>query len=188
MSKPGLGVIIRWVLAASVCAVGIYQLARVHHDGLDWGTLGNTLGGIGALFIALLFIGPEVVEWALVPLNAWVDRLLLPSESEPPPAAFKLARYYATQLRHEEACEEYAKIVRYHPEETDAYLEGIREAFLSGDTALAKKFYRGAKRYMRAPHERKLLHGVYAARHEPATLPEEIEMFEAEPTSGAATE
>ena len=188
MSKPAPLVIVRWVLAASVCAVGIHQLARVHREDLGWDNLGNTMGGVGALLVSLLFIGPEMVEWALMPMYAWVDRLLLPSESEPPPAAFKLARYYATLLRHEEACEEYAKIVRHHPEETDAYLEGIREAFLAGDAVQAKKFYRGAKRYLHTTQERQLLKGVYAARHEPTTSPEELEVLSVEPTDGTLPE
>ena len=187
MSRPPVSVLVRWVLAGLACAFGLLQLNRVLRYDLVWGTLGNTLFGVGSLFVALLLIGPEVVAWALVPLDGLVNRLLLPGESEPPPAAFKLARYYAMQLRHEEACEEYAKIIRYHPEETDAYLEGIREAFLAGDQALAKKFYRWAKRYMRTRNERKLLQGVYLARHEPATLPAELEMT-ADPTTGTAAE
>ena len=113
---------------------------------------------------------------------------MLPSESEPPPAAFKLARYYAGLLRHEEACEEYAKIIRYHPGETDAYLEGIRAAFLAGDEVAAKKFFRGAKRYLRAPHERQLLEGVYTAGHQPTTSPEELEVLDAGPSGDLAAE
>ena len=83
-----------------------------------------------------------------------------------PPADFKLARYYAGQLRHEEACEEYTKIIRFHPEEFAAYLEGIQEAFLAGNRDLAKKFYAKGRRVMRAPEERTLLRGVYNAQHE----------------------
>ena len=166
MSKPPTGVLVRWVFAALFCAAGVVLLSRVNVVGLGWDTLDKTLVGLGALFVALLFIGPEVVSWVVTPVYYFVDQLLIPSESEPPPANFKLARYYAGQLRHEEACEEYAKIIRFHPEESAAYLEGIQEAFLAGNRDLAKKFYAKGRRIMRAPGERKLLRGVYAAQHE----------------------
>ena len=188
MSKPDTGVLVRWVAAALVAVFGLLQLGHVLATDLSWGTLGNTLTGVGALFVAVALVGPELVGWALVPLHGLVDRLLMPSESEPPPAAFKLARYYASLLRHEEACDEYAKIIRYHPEETDAYLEGIREAFLAGDPAQAKKFYQKGRRVMRTRGERSLLRGVYTARHEAPGLPEEAEPMAADLPAGEAVE
>ena len=188
MSKPPTGVMVRWTLAALACAGGLYEWARVFTLGLDWGVLDKTLIGLGAMFVAVLLIGPELVGWVVAPVQHMVDRLLLPSESEPPPADFKLARFYAGHLRHTEACEEYAKIIRYHPGQSDAYLEGIREAFLAGDEPLARKFYGKARRIMREPGERKLLGGVYAARHE-ADEPETLAAEEAGGITGqAATE
>ena len=188
MSKLPASMKIRWVTASLVGGFGFYELGYAFFQGLSYGVFGNIMLGLGALFVALLLVGTEVVGWALLPLTGLLDRLLLPSESEPPPAAFKLARYYAGLLRHEEACEEYAKIVRYHPEETDAYLEGIREAFLAGNEAAAKKFFRAAQRYLRAPHERQLLESMYAAGRLSVSLPAELEVLDAEPSGGAATE
>ena len=61
---------------------------------------------------------------------------------------------------------EYAKIIHYHPEQKAAYLEGIQAAGRGGDKEMTRRFYRGARRVMRARDERALLENVYAVRHE----------------------
>ena len=42
----------------------------------------------------------------------------MPSETLRPPVDYKLARFYYQQMRFEEACEEYFKLLSYHPQET----------------------------------------------------------------------
>ena len=118
----------------------------------------------------VLLVAPEVVGWAVLPIHRWLDSLILPSESEPPPADYTLARFYATRMRYEEACEEYSKIIRYHPEESVAYLEGIRAASHAGDRKLAASFHRKGRRALRSPDERRLLDNVYGAQHKPVGL------------------
>ena len=109
----------------------------------------------------------------MLPLYRMVDKMFLPTESEPPPVDFKLARFYAVRRRYDEACEEYAKIIQYHPDVHAAYLEGIRAALLGDDPRQAKQFYQQGRRVMRSRDERKLLKGVYQAHHEPLTLLDE---------------
>ena len=84
-------------------------------------------------------------------------------------------------MRYVEASVEYAKIILYHPEEKNAYLEGIQAAGRAGDEDSARRFLRGARRRMRSSDERTLLENVYALRHEPlhgalteSTDPEEV--------------
>ena len=103
----------------------------------------------------------------MLPLHCLLDHIFLPAESGPLPLDYTLARRYASQLRFEEACEEYAKIIRHHPAQVDAYLEGISAARRAQDADRAGKFYRAARRAMRTEDQRRLLENVYATRHEP---------------------
>ena len=109
----------------------------------------------------------ELVRWTLTPLSCLIDSILLPFEEVVPPADLKLARFYGQSLRHAEAAEEYARVLRYHPRYADAYLEGIRTAGLAGDEKLARRFYQGAQKIMRVGDKRRLLENVYTACHQP---------------------
>ncbi len=171
MNPPRFGVALRWIVAASLGAGGIYLLARVMTHESDWIIIfAKSLYGLAALMSGVLLAAPELVRWAVTPIHRVIDQILLPSETEVPPVDFKLARYYAHSLRYEEACEEYFEIIRYHPEQTAAYLEGIRAASLAGDAGTAKKFYKAARRIMRTRDERRLLKGIYTARHRLETV------------------
>ena len=167
MERPPLGVTLRWVVAGLAGAGGVFLLMRVPTDDGNWDAFHKLLGGLVGLFTGALLISPEVVRWLLTPLSGLVDSILSPSEEIVPPADLKPARFYTHSLRHAEAAEEYARILRYHPNHADAYLEGIQAAGLAGDERLAKKFYHDAQRLLRGQEQHHLLEGVYAARHEP---------------------
>lgn len=167
MSLPRAATTVRWMVAFAVGAGGLYLLARVLSQGGDWLTVfAKSLYDLAALMTGVILVSPELVWWAVTPIHRMLDHLLLPSETETPPVDFRLARFYARGLRYEEACEEYTKIIAYHPEATDAYLEGIRAAALGGDPTVARKFYRGARRYLRSRDERRLLDAVYKSCHQ----------------------
>ena len=143
------------------------MLARVMAVETNWIVIfAKSLFGLAAMISGVLLVAPECVGWAVLPLHRLLDHIFLPSESEPPPLDYTLARRYAVQLRFEDACEEYAKIIRHHPEQADAYLEGISAARRAQDADRAGKFYRAARRVMRTEDQRRLLENVYATRYE----------------------
>ena len=154
-------------------AAGVFLLARVPMDDGNWDAFHKLLGGLAGLFASALLISPELVRWTLAPISGLIDSILLPSETVVPPADLKLARFYVQSLRYAEAAEEYARVLQYHPDHIEASLEGIRAAGLAGDERLARKFYQGAQKVLRAEDQRQLLEGVYAARHLPLEEAEE---------------
>ncbi len=181
MNWPRATVILRWVAAVGIGGGGVYLLARVLASESNWmAVFGKSLFGLAGLMTGVLLVAPELVRWAVSPISHLLDSILLPSETVPPPVDFKLARFYGQSLRYDEACEEYEKILRYHPDNAEACLEGIRAAALAGNEPRARKFYQRAQRLMRSDDQRHLLEAVYAARHqllsdageaEPETLP-----------------
>ena len=167
MDMPRASVLVRWVAAAAISGSGVWLLASQLSGELNWALVfGKSLFGMAGLLTGILLISPETVLWCLTPVHRMLDHIFLPSESEPPPVDFTLARFYAQRMRYAEACVEYAKIIRYHPEQKAAYLEGIQAAGRSGDKEMCRRFYRRAHRVMCSPGERALLENVYAIRHE----------------------
>ena len=164
MTLPRFALLARWVAAALTGGGGMVLLARVMSaEDNNWvAVFGKSLFGVAGLISGVLLVAPEVVGWALAPFHGLLDRILLPSESGPPPVDYTLARLYAGQMRYEESCEEYAKIVHYHPEQVSAYLEGIDAARRAGNAALARKFYRSARRRVRTADQRLLLENLFA--------------------------
>ena len=176
MRLPRGTVIARWIAAALVGGGGLFLLSRVMTNETNWVAIfGKSLFGLAALMTGVLLAAPEIVHWALLPFHSVLDRIFLPSESEPPPVDYTLARLYGSQLRYDEACDEYAKIIHYHPEQASAYLEGIQAATLAGNEEQARKFYRAAGRVMRAKDQRQLLENVFAVRYALPASPDEEE-------------
>ena len=188
MRLPRATVLARWIAAALVGGGGLCLLARVMEAESDWVAIfGKSLFGLAAMISGVLLIAPECVGWALSPFTGLLDRILLPSESGPPPADYTLARLYGGQLRYEEACEEYAKIIHYHPEQINACLEGIDAARRAGNEEQARRFYRAARRILLSADQRRLLENVFAIRYAlptPADEPE-IAAVEERPASPA---
>ncbi len=165
MDRLPSSVATRRVVVGLAVVGGIVVLARVPRG--DWSVLSKFLPGLGGLLGGVVLMAPELVRWTLAPFSNLVDSILMPSETVVPPADLKLARSYGQSLRYEEASEEYARILQYHPDHTEACLEGIRAAGLAGDERQARKFHLAARRVLRARDQRRLLENVYEARHQP---------------------
>ncbi len=138
----------RWLLAAC-CMIGS---AKFMVMGLIAG-LSSQPGAGGAvaawpvlvsfaLFLVTVFlIAPETAlraaEWCARPFT----NILFPSdEFSKPPLSYKLARRYRDEHRWEEAATQYRKIIRYYPEEKDAYMELFDVADALGDKKLRRKY------------------------------------------------
>ena len=186
MRLPRATVLARWIAAALVGGGGLYLLARVMTaESNPIAIFAKSLFGLAGIIAGVVLIAPECVGWVLAPFMGLLDRILLPSESEPPPVDYTLARLYSGQLRYEEACEEYAKILRYHPEQFSACLEGIDAAHRAGNEAQARRFYRAARRIWLGADQRRLLENVYALRYTspaPADEPESAAVEELPPS------
>ena len=143
MNRPRTSVIVRWVVAGGIGLASLRTLSRVmtHADSMA-GAFAGSLFGLAMLITACLFIGPEIVQWVVFPIHRALDAILLPSETLRPPVDYTLARLYHRQWRYDEACEEYFKILEYHPQEVAAYLEGIEAATAANQRGTAHKFYR----------------------------------------------
>ena len=151
MNRPRLGAIIRWVVAGVIALAGARALVlAMTHETNTGGVVLKILTGVALMITASLFVAPEIVQLAVAPIHYVLDAILLPSETLRPPVDYKLARFYFAQLRYEDACEEYLKILYYHPQEMDAYVEGIEAATAAGSRDTALKFHRMAMRKLSA--------------------------------------
>ena len=168
MNRPRPSVVLRWIAAGLIGGGGVFLLARVMANESNWmAVFGKSLFGLSGMITAVLLVSPELVRLVFAPFSHLIDSVLLPSEKVIPPADLRLARFYAHGLRYDEACEEYERILQYHPDNADAHLEGIRAAALAGNERLAAKFYHHAQRILHSPQARGLLDAVYSARHQP---------------------
>lgn len=164
MERPRTSVIIRWIVAAIIGVLGARSLLlAMTHESSMGGIFVKSLVGLSLLIAAALFIGPEIVQIVISPIHSAIDSILLPSETMRPPVDYKLARFYYDQMRFEEACEEYFKILEYHPQEVDAYLEGIGAATAADQPAMARKFYKlGMRKLSKKNGDReRLVQGVF---------------------------
>jgi tetratricopeptide (TPR) repeat protein len=143
---------IRWLIAMAAIALGAWCMnAALKIPG--FGAAGYLIVSFGALIFAVLLVSPEtafrVAEWCSRPFT---DLLFPSDEFAKPLLSYVLARRYARELRLSDAVDEYEKIIRYYPDEKDAYLELIAVAQQLNDRKLLKsclKRYR--KRFKQAP-------------------------------------
>lgn len=151
MNRPRTSVIVRWVVAGIIGLASLRTLTRVMSQADSMaGAFAGSLFGLAMMITACLFVGPEVVQFVVFPIHRALDAILLPSETLRPPVDYTLARFYHRQMRYDEACEEYFKILEYHPQEVAAYLEGIEAATAANQRAKAHKFYRRGLRKLSA--------------------------------------
>ncbi len=100
------------------------------------------LSGIGFMVGGVACIAPELIEWASIPFRIFFNAVFFPGTREIPPPDYNLTRVYREQERYEEALEAYFRILRHHPQELLAYIEGIETAFECGEPDTARKFLR----------------------------------------------
>lgn len=173
--------ILRWLAAIGLGAWTVREAIRVGHEEQDLVFAAvHSLYAFAGLLASVLLVSSEVAWWALSPVNRIIDAVLSPGGYEPPPADYTLARMYRGQMRYEEACDEYLKIIRYHPRELRAYLEGMNTAGEARQTGLAARFYRLGKRAFRREETRRKLQAAleqscsYALLADEGTTTEEI--------------
>ena len=173
--------VLRWLTALGLGAWTVRQAILVgrEEDNLIFAAV-HSLYAFAGLLTSVLLVSSELAWWALTPVNRIIDAVLSPGGYEPPPADYTLARVYRSQMRYEEACDEYLKIIRYHPRELRAYLEGMQTAGEARQTKLTAKFYRlGQRAFRREETRRKLQKGfeescLFALLADEAEAAEEI--------------
>lgn len=106
-----------------------------------FGASGHIVFSLAAFVTSVLLVAPEtamrLAEWCGRPFA----NILFPSdEFSKPPLSYRLARRYRTEMRHEDAIEQYENIIRHHPREADAYLELLEVAHQMGDGKLQQKY------------------------------------------------
>ena len=140
----------RWLVGTALGVWTVRQAILVGREETDKAfAVLHSLYAFAGLLTTVLLVVPEVAGWVLAPVDRLIEAVLLPGDSEPPPVNYTLARMYHHQRRYEEACEEYFKIIRYHPRELSAYLEGMDTAGAARQPEVAAKFFRLGKRVFR---------------------------------------
>ena len=160
MNRHRAFVAARWLLAG---ALGAWTARQFYSIGQTVDPSAGALHGfymLAGLLGTVALVAPELVDWAVVPLNRLIDAVLLPGETGIPPADYTLARFYVQQLRYDEAVEEYFKIIHYHPRELPAYLEGMLTAGQAQQIPLIEKIHRMGRRAFRNAKIRAQLHAV----------------------------
>lgn len=147
MTREVLKTTIRWLVAA-----GLFHFAwrtilplRELEAKADPGPI---------LLAAVAFLSGAVLIWsdlfrlATLPLTALIDSLIFPrAKLARPVLNLKLPAHYLTEGRHEEALEEYRKILKHHPDETEAYEKAVwLEVSVFQRPAAAEKLLRRAAR------------------------------------------
>ncbi|MES2570325.1 MAG: hypothetical protein V4710_09780 [Verrucomicrobiota bacterium] len=151
--------LLRWA-----CALGIefiaFKLLGEAANGLKnpaW----SAMWGFAFLIFGAYLIGPEIISLVSAPVHHFINGLIFPAHSEPPPVDYTLARFYRRKLRFQESLEAYLKIIQYHPQEFSAYVEGIDTAFECGEPEMARKFRRMGSRKLRSADERRQLKAAF---------------------------
>jgi hypothetical protein len=106
------------------------------------------------LIAAAAFLASMSFLWAIIfrlatkPLMLLVDLVFSPGGHLAKPLLnLKLPAHYLKEGRHEEALAEYRRILKYHPDETEAWEKAIwLEAEIFGRTAEAARLVRSARR------------------------------------------
>ncbi|MFO1482581.1 MAG: hypothetical protein U1F71_04370 [Verrucomicrobiaceae bacterium] len=108
------------------------------------------IGGMGAagpvivsmvMFVStVLLIAPETAFWLAEQIAKPLASLFYPSDSfKKPPLSYTLARRYRNERRFDDAATQYEGIIKYYPEEKDAYLELLDVTRQMEDTGLTEK-------------------------------------------------
>lgn len=136
--------ILRWIFAIGCFGVSAW-MAKTGYDSLDPGYLGLAL----LLFVvAFASIFTKLLAIAARPFTLLIDSIFFPGGPLSRPILnLKLPHYYLREGRYDEALEEYRKIIRFYPDEAEAY-EGAIELLVRRfqDFSTAEKLYRKSRR------------------------------------------
>lgn len=136
--------IIRWLFGVGLLGLSYHYATTGYEDG----QFGRILGGAGLFVLGILFLWRTIFHLATRPLTRLVDSLFFPGGKLGKPLLnLKLPAYYINEGRYEEALAEYRKILKYYPDEIEAYEKTIwllHDVF--DDARGAEKLIRRAKK------------------------------------------
>ncbi len=116
---------------AVLVGAGLFLLHEIGGGDADEivATVFKALIGLGLMLAGAVLVARPLAHLIVTPFV----RMLFPEDHHyTPPPLFPLARHYWKQGRGEDAVKQYQKILKYHPQEADAYKE-LAQLFLSLD-------------------------------------------------------
>ncbi|MEZ0275252.1 MAG: hypothetical protein ACAH88_10130 [Roseimicrobium sp.] len=157
MSTKTAIIIARWIIGVCLvleAAVYLVKAAGVSTGGYATATT-YALVAFGLGITGLLLMAPEMVPWLSAPVWRFITGIVFPDDKyNAPPVNYALPRSYHRRLRHEDAIEEYFKIIRYHPQEQVAYVECIKVMLCIDDLQGARKVLAEGLRKLRTREAR----------------------------------
>ena len=137
--------ILRWLLSASSFVLFVI-LVRAAFKMESLGAAPYVIFSLVCLISAILLLIPETVKPTTRYLSARIVAFVFPDHKFSKPAlTYTLARRYIELERYDDAVQEYAKIIHYYPDETEAYLGIISSCSLAGEMRLAEKYQKKLK-------------------------------------------
>lgn len=161
MSIRQIIVLLRWTGAVWVEFLALKLLITAAHASPYADVRWQAIKGLALLLFGGALVGPEIITLVSSPVHSFINGLLFPNDSDPPPVDYTLARFYRRKSRFEDSIEAYLKIISYHPQEFAAYAEGIETAFQSGMPETALKIRRLGARKLRSRDERRNLEQAF---------------------------
>jgi tetratricopeptide (TPR) repeat protein len=115
------------------------------------------------MIVGAIVLAPSLAAWAAIPFTRFIDGIYLPGgpTGDDPEPNYRLADHYYEISQNRLAIEEYEKIIRYHPDETRAYIALIDLWVRCGDAHRAAKLYRRGLRKSRSREARHQLRDAY---------------------------
>ena len=158
--------VIRWLAAAALFFIAYRRLTEGAASEMELGdpqslNIWGSLSGVAYLMGAVACIAPEAIEWASWPFRVFFNAVFFPGSREIPPPDYNLSLLYREQGRYEEALEGYFKILKHHPQELLAYIEGIQTSFECGDEEAARRFLQMGQRDLSTAEGREQLQRIF---------------------------
>ena len=116
------GTLIRWLFGIGFLGISFW-CATTGYNHLDFVLL---LIGVFFFFLGIVALWKTIFHMATRPLMLLVDSIFFPGgEFAKPILNLKLPAYYLNEGRFDEALLEYRKILKYYPDEVEAYEKAI---------------------------------------------------------------
>ena len=151
MLRDHQGTLIRWIFGVGFLGLS-FRCATTGYNRPDFVLL---LIGVLFLVIGIVFLWKTIFHVATRPLMLLVDSIFFPGGELPKPVLnLKLPAYYLNEGRFDEALIEYRKILKYYPDEVEAYEKTIwLYLTVFKEPREAEKLLRRAKRRHLALHQ-----------------------------------
>ena len=124
MSRETFLTLLRWLIGL-VLLVTAWWLATQDHeeDPID---ITRLVLGACAFLVGIAFLWTTIFHLATRPFFILIDQIFSPGgQLERPVLNLKLPAHYLNEARYDEALAEYRKILRFYPDETEAYEKAI---------------------------------------------------------------